>query len=65
MMTDKQIKKIARDDYIDCRQCGHFPDFICNNGCLSKAELKQWADEYEMSVSDFNKYMNYFMELCV
>lgn len=64
-MTDKQIKKIARDDYIDCRECGHFPDFICSNGCLSRDELKQWANEYEMTTIEFSKYMDYFLELCV
>ena len=65
MRTDKQLKKMARDDYMDCRECGHFPEFVCGCSPSTDEELKQYADEYEMTTDEFKKYMDYFMELCV
>ena len=63
-MTDDQIKKMAHGDYIEARQCGHYPDWL-SDGINSEDDLADWADEYGLTPEQFEKYMNYFMELCV
>ena len=57
-MTDDELKKMAKGDYDDCYECGHFPTWV--DEPLNEEELKRWAEEYDMSVEDFKKYMNFF-----
>lgn len=60
-MTDDELKKMAKGDYDDCYECGHFPTWA--DEPLDNKDLKRWAEEYNMSVEDFKKYMNFFYSL--
>ena len=57
-MTDDELKKMAKEDYDDCYECGHFPTWV--DEPLDDEELKRGAEECDMSVEDFKKYMNFF-----
>lgn len=39
----------------------HFPTWA--DEPLDNKDLKRWAEEYNMSVEDFKKYMNFFYSL--
>ena len=60
--TKAKLKKEAIKDWKDCYECGHFPDFICDQPCVSEEELKDYAKEYDMTLEEFKKYINYFLE---
>ena len=60
--TDAKLKKEAIRDYKECYECGHFPDFICDQPCVDEEELKEYAEEYDMTLEEFKKYVNYFFE---
>lgn len=57
--TDAKLKREATNEYHDCYECGYYPDWT--DGTLSNDELEMWANEYDMTVSEFKKYMNYFL----
>ena len=57
-MTDDELKKMAKADYDDFCECGHFPTWV--DEPLDDEELKRGAEEYDMSVEDFKKYMDFF-----
>ena len=45
----------------DCYECGHFPDFICDQPYVSEEELEDYAREYDMTLEEFKKYVDYFL----
>lgn len=60
--TEAKLKKEAESDYKECYECGHYPGWT--NEKLTSEIIKRWADEYNMTLEEFKKYVNYFMELC-
>ena len=60
--TDGKLKKRAYKDYVDCRINGHFPEFIDDQPYVSDYELIKHAKEYDMSLEEFKKYIDYFLE---
>lgn len=63
-MTEKQLKRLAREEYLDCRECGHYPEFITDGVELSTAEIKMYATDYNMTVTQFKQYKKYLEQLC-
>lgn len=63
-MTDKKLRKLAKEEYLDCRECGHYPEFITDCCELSDEEEEMYAAEYDMTVEEFRKYRTYLEELC-
>lgn len=63
-MTDKELRALAKEEYLDCRECGHYPDFITDCCKLSDEEEEMYAYEYNMTVKEFRKYRTYLEELC-
>lgn len=63
-MTEKQLKKLAREEYLDCRACGHYPEFITDCCELSDEEEEMYAADYGMTVSQFKRYKTYLEQLC-
>ena len=37
--TDAKLKRQAIREWKDCYECGHFPDFICDQPYVSEEEL--------------------------
>jgi len=60
--TDAKLKREAIRDYKECYDCGHYPEWTSDIQYSSKDEIKQWANEYDMTVPEFKKYVNYFFE---
>ena len=58
--TDSKLKREAIREWKDCYECGHYPDWT--NESMTKELYKDWADEYDMTVPEFKKYVNYFFE---
>ena len=51
--TDAKLKKQAIEEWKDCYECGHFPDFICDQPYVSEEELQDYAKEYGMTLEEF------------
>lgn len=62
--TDKQLKKLAKSDYLDCRECGHYPEAITDAPYISEASYEKYANDMDMSIKDYETYLKYFTELC-
>lgn len=60
--TDAKLKRQAIKDWKDCYECGHYPEFIRDQPYVTKEELKIYAKEYDMTLKEFKKYVNYFIE---
>lgn len=60
--TDRQLRKEAKIDYLDCRDCGHYPDWT--NEPLTNELIEKWSKEYDMTPEQFKKYVEYFYEQC-
>ena len=60
--TDAKLKKQAINEWKDCYECGHFPEFICDQPYVDEEDLKDYAKEYDMTLEEFKKYVDYFIE---
>lgn len=58
--TDAKLKREAIRDWKECYECGHYPDWT--NEPMTKELAKEWAEEYDMTVPEFKKYVDYFYE---
>lgn len=54
-VNDAKLKKQAIEEWKDCYECGHFPDFICDQPYVSEEELQDYAKEYDMTLEEFKK----------
>lgn len=61
-MTNVELKRIAQEDFDECRKYGHYPDWT--NEPLTDELIKKWSVEYDMTEDEFKKYADYFFELC-
>ena len=61
--TDAKLKRQAIKDWKDCHECGHYPAWT-NDDCeyYTHEDWKRRAKEYDMTVSEFKKYVKYFYE---
>lgn len=60
--TDAKLKREAIRDWKDCYECGHYPDWTKDCQYYTSEDWKRWADEYNMTIDEFKKYVNYFFE---
>lgn len=60
--TNIELRQTATKDYVECRKCGQFPDWVDDLECMPDQEWRSWANEYMMSVDEFKKYVNYFLQ---
>ena len=61
--TDDKLKKEAKRDYKECSDCGHYPNWVNDDlRHYTEEDWKRWAEEYDMSVKEFKKYVDYFFE---
>lgn len=60
--TDAKLKKEAIRDYKECYECGHYPDWTNDCEYYTYNDWKKMAKEYDMTVPEFKKYVNYFFE---
>ena len=60
--TDAKLKREAIRDWKESYECGHYPDFICDQPYVSEEELQDYAKEYDMTLEEFKKYVDYFLE---
>lgn len=61
--TNEKLAKEAKRDYKECSDCGHYPSWVNDDlRHYTKSDWKHWAEEYDMSVEEFKKYVDYFFE---
>ena len=58
--TDAKLKQEAIRDWKESYECGHYPDWT--NEPMTNELAKEWASEYDMTVPEFKKYVDYFYE---
>lgn len=44
--TDAKLKREAIREWKDCYECGHFPEFICDQPYVSEEEFKKYVDYF-------------------
>lgn len=60
--TDAKLKRQAIREWKESYECGHYPDWSDYVQYFSKEDWEDWADEYNMTVPEFKKYVDYFFE---
>ena len=60
--TNEKLEKEAKRDYKECYECGHYPTWTDECKYFGEEDWQQWAEEYDMTVEEFKKYVNYFFE---
>lgn len=61
--TSKNLKEYAKEVYLECRECGHYPKYI-TDGFISDDEYKMYAKEEDMTVEQFKEFIGYLLEYC-
>ena len=62
-MDEDKLKALATDVYLESRATGNIPDEVADYGYMSDEEIEMYANENEMTVPEYNVYLEYLVSL--